>query len=57
MAHRFGRFRADLRKPQFFAAGGCIRALLTDPANNAPLPIVNWDLKKMLEELAPPKAP
>lgn len=28
-----------------------LEALLKDPANNTPLPIVNWDLEKMLAEL------
>ena len=31
-----------------------IQALLKDPANNAPLPIVNWDPQKMLAELRAP---
>lgn len=29
-----------------------LEALLKDPANNGPLPIVNWDLEKMLAELS-----
>jgi TolB-like protein/class 3 adenylate cyclase/uncharacterized protein (DUF924 family) len=41
----------------FFRGDPRVQALLKDPANNAPLPIVNWDLEKMLAELAPPKAP
>jgi len=34
-----------------------VQALLKDSANNAPLPIVNWDLGKMLAELRAPDEP
>lgn len=31
-----------------------VQALLKDPANNAPLPVVNWGLERMLAELRAP---
>ncbi|OFZ97750.1 MAG: hypothetical protein A2Z64_01035 [Betaproteobacteria bacterium RIFCSPLOWO2_02_67_12] len=34
-----------------------VQALLKDPANNAPLPIVNWDPEKMLAGLRAPDEP